>query len=169
MTPPDQQVNFKEWLALLFSGLTALFAGLVWWLARKSIEPYFELLVEATGPEGMLAKLSVDNKSRETAFISQIRGHSPLGLLVSPLKTQYKPTEGTVLYLPEWSDSIPCSLSTASGKSGSMPFMLKLPEDRRFETIVSISVRIRRRSRIMPYKIKVITAILPDSSRKQRD
>jgi hypothetical protein len=89
---------------------------------------------------------------------------------VAPLTSDYNPLTGDLSGLqPEWADALDYVISVSPGTSSSTFVLLKLPEDLRFSTMVSISVRILKKSRTMPYRIKVVTAILPEYIKKVHD
>jgi hypothetical protein len=142
----------------------------MWWLARKSLEPHFEMLFNRAGSFDCIpATLTIENTSRATLFIDQIYPYSPIGLKVSLPHSSYDASIGEPSLRPEWADTVPGPPAVPPGKSSSTTILLRLPEDLRFSTIVSISVRILRKSRTMPYRIKVVTAILPEYIKKVHD
>ena len=142
----------------------------MWWIARKSTDPHFELFIDRGTFDCMEATLSTDNsKSRATLLIDQLRPYSPLGLKISLYLADYNPVTSQNILRPGWADTVPYSSSIRPGKVSVTPLLLQLPEDLRFSTRVSISVRIVKKSWTIPYKMKVVTAVVPAYIKKHHD
>jgi hypothetical protein len=69
--------QIREWLGVLFCALTALFAGLVWWLARRSLGPQIELIFQQRSGAVIAAELRVNNRSRATVVVDELRPLHP--------------------------------------------------------------------------------------------
>jgi hypothetical protein len=165
VNPPTTWDEVRGWFGLAFSGLTAMFAGLVWWLARKSLEPQVELIARQWGAAGtVFGELRVMNRSRTSVVVDHITAHQPPGMKIWS-RFPVPPTAPMVSQRRDFHEGAP-SLTVLSGDSAVLELELQLSVPRTPLSKLSISVRIARRSRVIRHKTKAITAILPESMRK---
>ena len=119
----------------------------------------------------LTATLRIDNKGYSTFIADKIRADYPPGLRISfKQHGEYDTKTGTVGQPePTWSDALDWTITVAPGKTSSEVFFLSVPEGRRAETRLSISVQVSIRRWVMPYKTQLVTAMVMDNRSKQKD
>jgi hypothetical protein len=89
------QDSIREWLTALGTIISALFAGLIWWMARKNLAPYMELSVDGPFADGALrSDVNIKNSGNRPIVIEAISVTSPLSLLVNNTGSIHASTVG---------------------------------------------------------------------------
>jgi hypothetical protein len=167
-----------DMLNVVFNGLTAVFTGIAAFIAAvtlrmliKSLEPHLEMSVNRQSADYLVTTLHIDNRrGYATFFADKIRADQPRGLRISFASGGSYDTDSGIVSppVPIWSDSLEWSISVAPGKTCSETFLLSVPEGRRAERTLLISVQVSIRRHVMPYKTKTITAMLVDNTNIQK-
>jgi hypothetical protein len=83
----------RDWLALLATSLSALFAGLIWWMARKKWSVRYEFSLDSNiSPDVHAFKIEIANRTDATIVIESISVNAPVSILVSEIGDQYGAT-----------------------------------------------------------------------------
>src|SRR5260370_9538548 len=81
------ETTVRDWLPLLVplaASLSALFAGLIWWMRRKRLSSRFEMaVIPRNNPKVVAVSITVTNRSDERLLIEAISVRRPLGILVN--------------------------------------------------------------------------------------
>ena len=167
----------REWLGLAFAGATALFAGLVWWMARKSFSPQIEALFQqrtisrnVTQQEiGLLfGELRINNHGRSTLLIDYVEVRTPKDVPIWS-RRQAVPTTGPHAFAyasaaGDFHQGVH-RMAVPSGASVTLDLQLVLPEARMLLSSVRISLKVASSSRAMRQRTQLITAMLADNIR----
>jgi hypothetical protein len=74
----------REWLILGAAAMSALFAGLIWWLARKRLKTRFRIRPDNVSKRGILrVTLEIVNRSDDDTLIEKLSVDPPLGIVVA--------------------------------------------------------------------------------------
>jgi len=69
------ETTLRDWLALLATSLSALFAGLIWWMARKRLNSRFTLTIDNLKGEIVGLRVTVLNRGDAPIADSDDCGH----------------------------------------------------------------------------------------------
>lgn len=162
--------QLRGWLAVAFSAAAAIFAGLGWRLSRSNVQAHCDFVIRSDenrphvrgAGAPILARLTIENDGRNTLHIDRVSIRSPRdATLVLARHDQH----GALVHHGQFSKSAACAFDVAPGRSTEESLFLKVPSEHLVNKI-RISVRMPTRSRVIRYKTRTLTAILPASTRK---
>ena len=167
MNPPTIWEYLRDWLGLAFSGATALFAGLVWWLARKSFEPQIDVVIRQRAGNQLFGELRVTNAGRSPLLIDEVEGLTPSGVQIWS-RAEVSQSVPMLSQRRDFHPGVPL-MTVLSGTTSVFDVQLLLPDSRMELSSVRISCHMTKRWRTMRHRKKLITAILAERIRKPQD
>jgi hypothetical protein len=155
--------TLREWLGVLAEVLTALFAGLVWWLTRRYVNPGFEIVIESGTRSQFLTTLRIVNPTPYTVFIDEIRAHAPRRLRLARPERDPGDPHGLAFAARAWSRAIVCPepIEVPPNGATSVNLFCSLISSRRSVMAITIGLNIRTRWRVVRHRRKAATAMLP--------
>ncbi len=156
----------REWLIAIASSLSATFAGLIWWMARKRLTSRFDFQVAQVTKDGFIQTfVTIKNRGDSDIFIERVSVNPPLTILVGANNlprvlhvTQERRELKAVTYDwridPDKSATRELVIVDSDGSSG-----------RR----VSVTLHILKSFPMIRHKKKVLTTTLPASMRSATD
>lgn len=158
----------RSWITVSFSGVTALFAGLLWWLARKATQLQLELVVtDVVRNSRIEAALQINNRSPRAITIDRVSVLSPMSLRIGPRgsATRFTPGKGTVELLPLELTELPMWEIVASGERREIKLDLELSGGGEAGS-VSLELRVIVANGKTRQKRKTVSARLPKSGKR---
>ncbi len=162
---PDNTV--RDWLALLATSLSALFAGLIWWIARRRLSSRYSFSLDTNiSPDVQGFKIEIANRADSTITIEAISVTAPISILVNETGDAYGVTANRdSLAKAKRVQSIQVIREVApDGKHGWTTVLHREGGFKSCKT-VSITLHILKSFPVIRHKKKVLTAILPASIR----
>jgi hypothetical protein len=156
---------FRDWLAIIASGLSALFAGLIYFIARANLTARFELIAGGT-VDNNIVKLMVivDNRSNRRIVVDGMSVIPPLAILCNQAGGHYgNMSTDEQLRTGIRRRQVAARRETEPRKDNSWSVAVYAP-DLRSRKKISISLLILTRFPAIRHKKKVLTAILPEST-----
>ena len=166
MTPsPSNWEIARQWLAVIVPAIAAMFAGLIWWMARKRLGTRYRFEIDNLNSFGMLrVKVSVLNRSDRDLTIEGISVKQPFSIVLAQdgsghISANYaKPESPTAQKVPYRTVVRPDETHGTS---------LAIQRPGGFESCKRVSIRLHILSSfpVIRHKKKVLTAILPANIR----
>lgn len=166
MEEPSSLDALLSWAAALAGTATAIFAGLMWWMARQRMDVQPVLEMRRRGDGLLFCKLIITNNSPYPATITGIclRKPSSGAVDLADKLASYDVGGSIVSYSRPSARKALCSLSVLPGKSSSAELAFLLPEETGSAKWISILVHIAHSRTVMRHRIKAATMMLTDPS-----
>ena len=162
---PDNAV--RDWLALVATSLSALFAGLIWLLARKRLSTRYAFGVDNNiSPDVQSFKIEITNRSDAPVVIEAISVEPPLSILADETGGQYgSAANRDALTKAKHIRSAQVSRNVPPEQNHGWTIVLHRDGGFRSCKKISITLHILKSFPVIRHKKKVLTAILPASMR----
>jgi hypothetical protein len=158
----------REWLTTFVTALSALFAGLIWWMARKRLSSRYSLRVQhVTNDRFVDLVLSVTNRSDADLYVEYLSVNAPFGILKESDRASTIRYEATS-HPPETMRRISYDWRIGPDEAPSRSVVLWSPDGVGSHKSISMRLHIRSNFWVMRHRKKVLRAILPDSMRKSQ-
>jgi hypothetical protein len=156
----------RDWIALFATSLSALFAGLIWWIARKSLSPRYELRVVNVFDKNTIAlAVEIDNRGNQRIVVDGMSVALPLAILGNAATSHFGETAGmSDLANAKHFTQVAARREIEPGKQKGWTLVLYSEDEFRSRKTVSISIHILVSWPAIRHKKKVLTAILPEST-----
>lgn len=161
--PPSTWDALREWLTLVAVGTSALFAGLIWWLARKRLTTRYiaEVNTANAGPDKIHVGISILNRGDHNLTIEALSVEPPWYIPTSESGQHFGTVNRSALekaqrvhqvtYVHVIKPDEAHSFSVAVGRVGGLKDCKR----------ASIALHILKSFPTVRHKKKVLTAILP--------
>jgi hypothetical protein len=152
--------NTRQWLTLFAASASALFAGLIWWLASKRLKTRYSLEADSLNKDGSLRlKLAILNRSDNDILIETISVKPPLGIVVDENGNHFEATAANNKPLTALESRYVRRFKPSETAEG---FNFALRRDGGFASCKTVSIRLHiLKSRpVIRHKKKVLTATL---------
>ena len=170
------ETTVREWLALLATlaaSLSALFAGLIWWMRHKRLSSRFEMaVIPRNNPKVVAVSITVTNRSDERLLIEAISVRRPLGILVNNTSGAHLAEMAGQEALQQATPALQTSYRREVETEQSAGWTMLIHHDNEFRSCktVSITLHILKsfpviRHKKIRHKKKQLTAILPEAMR----
>jgi hypothetical protein len=160
----------RDWLAVFASGVSALFAGLIWWIARKRLRSTFQLRYDNSVPHRDLVQvvLAITNRGDSDICIEAISAKPPLSLVLGAHVDAVRVLPIQETEKIRTAQRVPYEFRIKPDESRAAEVLLKVEGGLAARKNVSISLHILSTFPITRHKRKTLHATLPASIRSEK-